>query len=162
MGSADSADVGSEAVKRLVDRARLMDVRALSLKGEGDLSASDDTASTSSEEGLPVAFEASVGVRDDGRGLLATLACGLRAPADGAPAPVEMSVTMAAFYELSDWGPEPPSQDVLREFADKAAFYHLLPFVREGIVDLAARLRVPAPILPLHPRDLGPAEQNEE
>ena len=72
-----------------------------------------------------------------------------------------MKIEVAVIYELRGWDREDLSQDLLREFAEKVALYQALPFLREAFVTLAGRLRVPAPVLPLMPKDMGPGDLTE-
>ena len=106
---------------------------------------------------LPLSIEITVAVRDS-QGLMVSFAASFdRGPASSAPT-THMKIAVAVFYELRDQDKENLSQDLLRGFAEKVALYQALPFLREAFITLAARLRVPAPVLPLMPQDMGPGD----
>lgn len=60
---------------------------------------------------------------------------------------IRYHVAAVATYHLSE--PVDIPHDVLTDFISRAAVLAVYPFVREGVVSLAGRLRAPAPILGL-------------
>lgn len=94
-----------------------------------------------------------IGERADDRGIVAFFAVNwVRGPASA-------SVTVGALYTVSAHVTEDIEyeEEALREFASRVAAYQMLPFAREGLISIAARLRIePVPIMPLVPQGNGP------
>jgi len=147
--------MSDDELRKLVNCVQLVDIRTVSVEGRIDIS--DGVSEDIDDEGeLPLSFETAVAVRDDSQGLMVSFAASFdRGPTSSAPA-THMKIAVAVFYELRDQDKENLSQDLLRGFAEKVALYQALPFLREAFITLAARLRVPAPVLPLMPQDMGP------
>lgn len=149
--------MSDDELRRLVDCARLTDIRNVSVEGQVDIHG-EINEDVGDEGELPLSFETAVAVRDDAQGLMASFTATFdRGSTSSAPA-THMKIAVAAFYELEGWGRENLSQDLLRGFAEKVALYQALPFLREAFITLAGRLRVPAPMLPLMPQSMGPGD----
>ena len=149
--------MSDDELRRLVDCARLTDIRNVSVEGQVDIHG-EINEDVGDEGELPLSIETAVAVRDDSQGLMVSFAASFdRGPTSSAPA-THMKIAVAVFYELRDQDKENLSQDLLRGFAEKVALYQALPFLREAFITLAARLRVPAPVLPLMPQDMGPGD----
>ena len=149
--------MSDDELHRLVDCARLTDIRNVSVEGQVDIHG-EINEDVGDEGELPLSIEITVAVRDDSQGLMVSFAASFdRGPTSSAPT-THMKIAVAVFYELEGWGRENLSQDLLRGFAEKVALYQALPFLREAFITLAGRLRVPAPMLPLMPQSMGPGD----
>lgn len=145
----------------LVAAVQLVDIRTASIEGTVDLRAGVKETGTD-EVSTPVEIKSAVAVSDDANRLLASLSATIDRLATPSSPAVHMHVEIAALYELTGWRSEELDENLLSGFTYKAAAYQMLPFLREAFFGLAARLRVQAPILPLMPQDLGPAEFTED
>lgn len=59
-----------------------------------------------------------------------------------------LSVTVVARYSFNE-AIEPLESEILRQFVNEVAMYQVTPFLREGLLTTASRLRIPAPLLPI-------------
>ena len=152
--------MSGDKLRKLVSCVHLVDIRTMSIEGRIDLDAGISDG-VDGEAELPLSLETAVSIRDDMQGLMASFAASLdRGSTSSVPA-THMKIEVAVIYELRGWDREDLSQDLLREFAEKVALDQALPFLREAFVTLAGRLRVPAPVLPLMPKDMGPGDLTE-
>lgn len=145
--------MASEELQELTDLSQIVDVRFFRVEAKFDLEKAASGTDDRAEAEEDVNFLLTMNSRGDGRGLVAVLECTvLQQPA------LRYAVEVSGLYEVEGWEDGKYSEETVRAFGDRVAMFQLLPFVREGIADLATRLRLRVPILPLMPRDLGPAD----
>lgn len=145
----------SEELKELVSASSIKDVRFFKIEAAFDV---DELREESDDEvdGEAVQFGVSMATRGDGAGLIATMTCEVQRLG------IRYFLEVAGLYDVDFWEEDRFSSETIEGFGTQVAMYQLLPFAREGIADLATRLRLPVPILPLMPQDMGPGKLVDE
>lgn len=142
--------MSGDELKRLVSQARLHDVRFFKVEGSFDVETTSDAVNEPGQD--PVQIGMQMATRRDSAGLIGTMTCEMSRPG------VHYSVEVAGLYDVVGWDDDAFSEEVIEAFGSRVVMFQLLPFAREAIADLATRLRLPVPILPLMPSDLGPGD----
>ena len=129
-------DIVVEEANRLIGAAQLEDIVYFetSVKRNESAVASDDAAGE-----LPV--EVKVAQSESLDRLLVRISVEITSPAAIFRVDVGAQFLLAEAIEVSP--------EVRTAFADNSAMGILMPYLRESLLSLAARLRVPAPLLPL-------------
>ncbi len=143
-----------ENTEELLSLTKLEDISFLELSGRAKQDATDNS---DSEENTPVDVPMRVQTRVGEEAFDVRLAVDLDLPS------AAITVDVAAKYSLSE--PSSIPEPVLKDFVERVAMGHLYPYAREGVAEIAAKLRIPAPVLPmiilgtgsLEPRQLDPA-----
>lgn len=141
----------SAELQELVDASEITDVRFFKVEASFDVDVMPDVADDEAAS-YTVEFGFRMTSRGDDAGIIASMTCEVTRPG------IRYFVEVAALYDVAGWKDDSYSTETVQEFGDRVGMYQLLPFAREGIADLATRLRLPVPILPLMPRDIGPGD----
>lgn len=137
-----------QRIEDLLDIVELLDIRFFELSGVVDRTALGGPEG-STEYQSPTQLQ--LGQSDDRRQIGVTVR--VETKTDIASFVVEAAVE----YACSE--PVELTEDVKVEFANRLAFMNLVPFVREGLITTAARLRVNPPIIPIIPGGMFTAGQ---
>lgn len=120
----------------LVEKLSLDDIRYIELAGSVDI-----TSASAGSGKADVKLTLSPAIRDDPPGLIVI------ADAETTTEGATIRARLGATYSY----PEPFTldDDEMAEFLNRVAMINLTPYVREALADIAARLRVDMPVMPL-------------